>query len=91
MGSGITYIVGENNVGKTSLIETFVLHGGCTLSYWEKFERSGPVFELRDITDNIARKVYLRREDSYELKEEPVLNRADDFEIIAAIDIRQLD
>ena len=68
-GSGITYIVGENNTGKTTIIEGLRLRAEAKIRSSERQE-SDPLFLLYDENDTEVRRVSLIREGSYTLQEE---------------------
>lgn len=80
IGSGITYIVGPNNSGKTTLIEGMWLSKDNKIKSSEK-KNQGP--ELCIYSNNqIVQKVNLIRSDSYTLKAEPELKINEKFETI---------
>lgn len=81
VGSGLTYIVGMNNSGKTTLIE------GLWINPSEKIRASemrstGPEFCLYDIDNNLKRKVFLLKPESFHLQENPITGER--FEIISS-------
>lgn len=82
MGSGITYIVGENNSGKTTIIEGLFLHNEQKIRSSERQSAGFPCFDLYDEQDSLKRKVTLLREGSYTLVEDPKIQDNDAFEII---------
>lgn len=80
-GSGITYIVGENNTGKTTVIEGLFLRGGDAIRTSEK-QSSNPVFNLYsadNTEEGLVRQVTLMREGAYRLEQKGV---SDSFEIV---------
>ncbi len=81
-GSGITYIVGENNTGKTTVIEGLFLHDQKMIRSSERQTAGFPLFELYDPENTLRRKVTLLREGSNTLKEEPSITVDDAFEMI---------
>ena len=83
-GSGITFIVGENNTGKTTLIEGLFLRDGEKIKLSERQQSGQPCFELYDSSGELKRKLTLIREGSYTLKEEPMIDDSEAFEIIPA-------
>ncbi|KTD24656.1 ATP-dependent nuclease [Legionella maceachernii] len=84
IGSGITYIVGSNSSGKTTLIEGLWINEQVKIRSSEKRTHSGPRFCLYDIDENLNREVSLLREDSYTLKEDPKVPPNELFEIISS-------
>src|SRR5579864_6111456 len=84
VGSGISYIVGENNSGKTTLIEGLWINENQKIKSSEKKSNQGPVFCLYDTNDEIARKVSLLRPESYTLVENPKISKSNLFEVIAS-------
>lgn len=83
VGSGLTYIVGMNNSGKTTLIEGITMKDNQKIRASEK-KSTGPEFCLYDTNDEIKRKIYLTRPESHILKENSTIKNSDCFEIIAS-------
>ena len=81
-GSGITYIVGENNTGKTTVIEGLFLHDQQKIRSSERQDTELPTFQLFDSDEVLKRKVTLLRENSYTLKEDPKIEETNAFEMI---------
>jgi len=81
-GSGITYIVGENNSGKTTVIEGLRLQGNKMIRASEMRAEGNPTFKLYDTENVLKRDVRLVRSGSYQLKADPDLGPDDVFEII---------
>lgn len=95
-GSGITYIVGENNSGKTTIIEGMFMHDLQKIRSSERQSDGLPLFELyakENVIENenpetanevevIKRKLTLIRESSYTLTENPKVSDNLLFEII---------
>jgi predicted ATPase len=85
LGSGITYIVGANNSGKTTLIEGIWLTKNHKIKNSEKQLGKLPEFCLYDSADILKRKVHLIREESYTLVADPDITNNDElFEIISS-------
>lgn len=82
IGSGITYIVGENNSGKTTIIEGLFFYDEQKVRSSEKQTSGLPCFELYDQAGDLKRKVTLIREGSYTLKEDPKLDQSQAFEFV---------
>jgi len=85
IGSGITYIVGANNSGKTTLIEGIWIKNQHKIKASEKLGHGKPEFCLYDNENTLKRKVHLIRDESYTLVAEPDLVNNDElFEIISS-------
>ncbi len=85
IGSGITYIVGANNSGKTTLIEGVCLRKDHKIKNSEKLAGKLPEFCLYDNENILKRKVELIREESYTLVANPnIEDNKDLFEIISS-------
>lgn len=84
IGSGITYIVGSNSSGKTTLIEGLWMNDQVKIRSSEKRTPSGPRFCLYNIDDHLVRQVSLLRENSYTLKEDRKAPSNELFEIISS-------
>lgn len=82
IGSGITYIVGENNSGKTTVIEGLFQHDQQKIRSSERQSAGLPCFELYDQNGELKRKVSLIRAGSYTLEENPKIADTDAFEIV---------
>lgn len=82
-GSGITYLVGGNNSGKTTLIEGLSIKNGKNINTSERTQTGDPEFCLFE-NDTLVRKCTLIRPESSTIKEEPVLPAASLFEIISS-------
>jgi len=83
MGSGITYIVGANNSGKTTIIEGLSIKDERKIKSSERINELGPVFNLYD-GETLKRQCQLVRPESYTIKEEPKLSDNELFEIISS-------
>lgn len=84
IGSGITYIVGANNSGKTTLIEGLWLRNNQRIRASEKRQEGDPVFCLY-ADGKIKRRLEIPRSESYTLIENPAIeSREDLFEIITS-------
>ena len=81
-GSGITYLVGENNSGKTTVIEAIFMHSDQRIRSSEKQNEGSPCFELYNTDGQLVRKLSLVRPNSYTLVEDPIIENSDSFEII---------
>lgn len=81
-GSGITYIVGENNSGKTTVIEGLRLQSGKSIRGSEKRTEGEPSFKLYGSDKTLKRHVSLVRPGSYQLKADPDVELDARFEII---------
>ncbi len=84
IGSGITYIVGGNNSGKTTLIEGLSIKDGRNIKNSERTSGGDPEFCLYDDTETLVRKNLLLRPESSTIKEDPKLQTTDTFEIISS-------
>jgi len=84
IGSGITYIVGSNSSGKTTLIEGLWINDQVKIRSSEKRTACGPKFCLYDDQGGLIRQVCSLRENSYTLKEEPKAAPNELFEIISS-------
>jgi predicted ATP-dependent endonuclease of OLD family len=82
-GSGITYIVGANNSGKTTLVDALTIRDNSKIRSSEK-NGNGPEFVLMDLTDTIKRKAILIRPESNTIKEDPRLPVEELFEVISS-------
>lgn len=71
IGSGITFIVGENNTGKTTLVESLFLRQGKRIKASEKSQRGEPCFTMYDNSDKKIREVKLVRPTTSTLVEDP--------------------
>lgn len=84
IGSGLTYIVGANNSGKTTLIESMWIKKGHYLNDSEKKGSATPIFKLYN-GETLLKTVELIRDDAYEFKEDPERqNNEDLFEIVSS-------
>lgn len=84
LGSGITYIVGENNVGKTTLVESLWVKKDHKLNDSEK--RPGdqsPVFRYYDQREEIIKTIELAPSDGYKFSVTSQ-NSTREFEIISS-------
>ena len=82
-GSGITYIVGANNSGKTTIIESLSIKDKTKIKTSERIDEGNPEFILYQNKD-IKRKCELIRNESYTIKEDPLLLDSEKFEIISS-------
>jgi len=83
-GSGITYVVGENNAGKTTLVEGIRINGDTPLRSSE-IRGIGPVLQIFRYSEEkevVAQKVSLLRENSNQVSVDPKINNDERFEII---------
>ena len=78
LGSGITYIVGENNTGKTTVIEGLFLRDGDAIRTSEK-QDGVPIFNfygadntssIDNAEEGLVRRITLIREGAYRLRQE---------------------
>ncbi len=83
VGSGMTYLVGGNNVGKTTLIEGLSIKDKKNINTSERTTTGDPEFCLYSGED-IVRKCVLIRQESSTIKEEPLLLPENSFEIISS-------
>lgn len=83
IGSGITYIVGGNNSGKTTLIEGMSIKNGRNIKTSERIADADPEFYLYT-NDVVVRKNVLIRAESSTITEDPVLSTDDTFQIISS-------
>lgn len=83
IGSGITYIVGANNSGKTTLIEGMSIKDADKINSSVRVAGEDPEFELYD-AGTLKRKCVLLREESHTIKEDPVLLPAETFYIVSS-------
>lgn len=87
IGSGLTYIVGANNSGKTTLIEGVWQRSGQYLNDSERRPEGPPLFKFYSDENTVVREVKLRRAEASEFIEEPNRPRNDLnglFEIISS-------
>lgn len=84
IGSGITYIVGVNNSGKTTLIEGLSIRGDRNIKSSERLDGADPEFYLYDNNNTLVRKIVLLRPESSSIKEDPKLPNDQTFEIISS-------
>jgi predicted ATP-dependent endonuclease of OLD family len=82
-GSGITYIVGANNSGKTTLIEGLSIKHGHKIKSSERIDGVDPEFCLYE-GNFLKKKCVLVRPESYTIKSEPSLTSNEIFEIISS-------
>ena len=83
LGSGLTYIVGVNNSGKTTLIEGLSIRDKRNIKDSEKIPGADPEFLLYE-NDNVVRLSKLIRPESSTILEDPKLNNDKTFEIISS-------
>lgn len=83
VGSGITYIVGANNSGKTTIIESLSIKKDSKIRSSDRIEGYDPEFELFS-GDILRRKCSLIRPESYTIEENPSIGGSDLFEIISS-------
>lgn len=82
-GSGITYIVGTNNSGKTTIIEALAIKKGTKLKSSERVVTELPEFKLYE-GENLRRYCKLIRVESSTIEEDPALAESELFEIISS-------
>jgi predicted ATP-dependent endonuclease of OLD family len=82
-GSGMAYIVGGNNSGKTTLIEGLSIKDKRNIKTSERINGADPEFYLYE-NDVVVRKNTLIRTESSTIKEDPQLDTKDTFEIISS-------
>lgn len=82
-GSGITYVVGGNNSGKTTLIEGLSIKDKRNIKTSERISGADPEFYLYE-NDVVVRKNTLIRTESSTIKENPKLSADNTFEIISS-------
>lgn len=85
-GSGLTYIVGENNSGKTTLIEGICFKNQDILRTSDMYPEEYPSFQLYNNSEpeELIKDVHLLRTSGNILVAEPDLQVEDSFEIIPA-------
>lgn len=83
-GSGITYLVGANNSGKTTVVEGLAMHKNNKIRSSEKQPSAAPEFVLFGVDGQIKRNAHLIRPESNTIIEDPELPDADIFEIISS-------
>jgi predicted ATP-dependent endonuclease of OLD family len=83
IGSGITYIVGANNSGKTTLIEGVSIKNNSKINSSDKVEGFEPEFLVYD-DSGLVRGCKLIRSESNTIKEDPQLSAEQIFEIISS-------
>ena len=83
-GSGITYIVGANNSGKTTIIEGLSIRSGRKIRSSERIEGIEPEFLLFGDNQLLKRKSHLIRPESHTIVDEPDLQQNEVFEIISS-------
>jgi predicted ATP-dependent endonuclease of OLD family len=82
-GSGITYIVGANNSGKTTLIEALSIKADHKIKSSERIAGAEPEFNLFD-GETVKRNCKLIRPESCTIAESPRLADNERFEIISS-------
>ena len=82
-GSGITYIVGANNSGKTTIIEGIAIKKGHKIKSSERMSGLEPEFLLYE-GEILKRKCNLVRSESNTIVELPELKEEEKFEIISS-------
>lgn len=83
IGSGITYIVGANNSGKTTIIEALSKKDGDKIKSSERTQAADLEFILYE--DSVVKNnCKLIRSESYTIKEDPKLRNEERFEIISS-------
>lgn len=82
-GSGITYIVGANNSGKTTLIEGLAIKNSNKIKASERIQGLDPEFKLYE-GETLKRKCNLIRSESFTIEESPTLGEGEKFEIISS-------
>ncbi len=82
-GSGLTYIVGANNSGKTTIIEGLSIRKGRKMKASERITGADPEFFLYE-NSNLKRYCRLIRPESYTIEESPSLLGSEIFEIISS-------
>lgn len=85
-GSGITYIVGANNSGKTTIIESLWIKKGHYLNDSER-KAELPEFKLYSTDTTLKKTVRLLRANAYLFIEEP--DRANDTELFEIVSSRR--
>lgn len=80
-GSGITYIVGENNSGKTTVLEGLTLSADRKIRSSEKKDQP-LLLKLYDQNNQLKKCLSLLRSASYTLREDPKLSEEFSFQII---------
>lgn len=83
MGSGLTYIVGGNNSGKTTIIEGLSIKDKRNIKTSERIVGADPEFYLYE-NDVVVRKNALIRTESSTIEENPKLAPQNTFEIISS-------
>lgn len=83
VGSGITYIVGANNSGKTTIIESLSIKKDSKIKSSNRTEGNDPEFKLFD-ENGLRRKCSLIRPESYTIEENPSISGSDLFQIISS-------
>lgn len=83
IGSGMTYLVGGNNSGKTTLIEGMSIKDQRNIKASERLTIGDPEFYLYE-NDVVVRKNVLIRTESSTIKEDPKLAHDNTFEIISS-------
>ena len=83
IGSGLTYIVGANNSGKTTVIEGLSIKNKEKIRSSNRVGSSEPEFLLYE-GETLKRKCVLVRSESYTIEENPVLPDSQVFEIISS-------
>jgi predicted ATP-dependent endonuclease of OLD family len=82
-GSGITYIVGVNNSGKTTIIEGLSISKDRKISKSEKNGETLPELTLYS-GKSIVRKCSIIRPESYTIEESPILPEEQKFRIVSS-------
>ena len=82
-GSGITYIVGANNSGKTTIVEGLSIKDKDRIKSSDRIPGLNLEFSLYE-NEIIKRKCVLIRPESYSIKEDPAITNEEKFEIISS-------
>ncbi len=85
VGSGITYIVGANNSGKSTIIEGLSIRSRSLLNSSDRIDNYEPGFSLYGGKDSsLKRRVAPIRSESCQVTEDPQLGQSEAFEIISS-------
>ena len=82
-GSGITYLVGSNNSGKTTVIEGMSIKDQKDIRGSERVSSGDPEFQLFE-NDTVVRRCILERTENSTITEKPKLSDDNTFEIISS-------
>lgn len=84
IGSGITYIVGSNNSGKTTILEGLAIRNNDNINSSDRIAGSEPRFLLYKEDSTLASQCAPVRAESHLIQEDPLLKVDQKFEIVSS-------